>query len=279
VRPLLDDKVLTDWNGLMIGALARAGAVLGVPEYVTAAQEAADFILSTLVKDGRLLHRFRSGKAGILAFAEDYGFLINGLIALYQADFNTRWLRESDRLANAMLDLFLSKEENLLHTAGRDEADAMIAPNRDTYDGAIPSANSSGALALIRVGRLLQKEDYVQQGGQILQAVSTRLVSQPAAHAYALMALEWQVWPTQEIVIAGERDDATVQAMLIEARRPLLPRSLVVLHEPGSDIAELIPQVAQQGPVNGKPAAYVCENFTCRAPVTDAGALAKALAQ
>jgi hypothetical protein len=279
VRPLLDDKVLTDWNGLMIGALARAGAALGVPEYVKAAQEAVDFILGTMVKDGRLLHRYRSGKAGILAFAEDYGFMINGLIALYQTDFNTRWLRESDRLAAAMLDLFLNKDEDLLHTAGRDEADAMIAPNRDTYDGAIPSANSAGALALIRLGRLLQREEYVQQGERILQAVSTRIVSQPAAHSYALMALEWVVWPSQEIVIAGDRDDATVQSMLTEARRTLLPRALVVLHEPGSGIAELIPQISQQGHVDGKPAAYVCENFTCRAPVTNAAALANALAE
>ncbi len=279
VRPLLDDKVLTDWNGLMIGALARAGAALGVPEYVTAAQEAADFILGTMVKDGRLLHRYRSSKAGILAFAEDYAFLINGLVALYQADFNTARLREADRLATAMLDLFLSKEEKLLHTAGRDEPDAMIAANRDTYDGAIPSANSAGALALIRLGRLLQKEEYVQQGGAILQAVSTRIVSQPAAHAYALMALEWVVWPTQEIVIAGKHDDPAVQAMLAEARRPLLPRALVVLHEPGGDIAAMIPLVAQQGPVDGKPAAYVCENFTCKAPVTDAASLGQALAR
>ncbi len=277
VRPLLDDKVLTDWNGLMIGALARAGAVLDEPAYVKAAQEAADFILSALVKDGRLLHRFRAGKSGILAFAGDYAFLINGLIALYQADFNASRLREADRLAAAMLELFLHKDEGLLHTAGRDEPDTMIAAHRDTYDGAIPSANSAGALALIRLGRLLQKAEYVQQGEAILRASSTRVVSQPAAHAYALMALEWLVWPCQEIVIAGERTDAAVQAMLAQARRPLLPRSLVVLHEPSGDIAKLIPQVGQQGLVQGKPAAYVCENFTCRAPVTSAEALADAL--
>jgi hypothetical protein len=201
--------------------------------------------------------------------------MIHGLTALYQSDFDSRWLREADRLAGEMLRLFTREGDGLLHLAGSDEQDAMIAPHRETHDGAIPSANAAGAFALIRLGRLLQRDEYVQAAEQILNAMSAEIVAMPAAHAYALLALEWLVWPSREIVIAGDRSDATVAAMVRETRRGLNPRALVVLNDGG--VNELIPAVAVQGPVNGKPAAYVCENYSCKAPVTDAHALAAAL--
>ena len=270
VRPLLDDKVVTDWNGLMIGALARAGAVLNAPAYLKAAQGAAAFVLAKLMDNGRLLHRYRAGKSGIKAYAEDYAFLINGLFALYQADFDARWLVEADRLAADMLRLF-QHENGLLYTQGSDEEDRMIAANVSVYDGAIPSANSAGALALLRLGRLLQKEEYVKAGGKILEAASSRLAKMPTAHAYGLMALEWLILPTREIVLAG--DD--VQPFASELRKRFLPRAAVILSD--DTTRKLVPFIAKQGPVNGKPAAYVCENYTCNPPVTTASEFAKQL--
>src|SRR5690606_7746767 len=157
VRPLLDDKVLADWNGLMIGALARAGAVLHEPRYLQAAREAADFVLTKMTRDGRLLHRYRNATAGIPAFAEDYAFMVGGLLQLYQADFNPRWLAEADRLGAELIRLF-QRDNGLLYTQASDDPDAMIAPNSNLFDGAIPSANSAGAYALVRLGALLQKQ-------------------------------------------------------------------------------------------------------------------------
>jgi uncharacterized protein YyaL (SSP411 family) len=270
VRPLLDDKVVTDWNGLMIGALARAGAVLNEPACLKAAQEAANFILTKLVDNGRLLHRYRAGKSGIKAYAEDYAFLINGLFALYQADFDARWLAEADRLAAEMLRLF-RHENGLLYTQGSDEEDRMIAANVSVYDGAIPSANSAGALALLRLGRLLQKDEYVKAGGRILEAASSRLANMPTAHAYGLMALEWLILPVREIVLAGD-----AQPFIAELRKRFLPRTAVMKNDEAT--RRLVPFIASQGLVNGRAAAYVCENYTCQAPVTGVAEFVKQLA-
>ena len=268
VRPLLDDKVLTDWNGLMIGAMARAGAVLNEPNYIKAAQEAATFVLKTLSHDGRLLHRYRKGKAGINAYAEDYAFLANGLFQLYEADFDTRWLSEADRLASEMIRLF-QHENGLLYTQGSDELDIMIAKNTNLFDGAIPSANSAGAYALVRLGKLLQREEYTAAAARILKGLGERLEKMPVAHCYALMALEWLVLPVREVVIAGTKEGASEMLATLKAR--FEPRTVVALHEPeaaGDAIRKLIPFVAEQTQIDDKPTGYVCENYACQAPVT-----------
>ncbi|MBX3459338.1 MAG: thioredoxin domain-containing protein [Planctomycetes bacterium] len=276
VRPLLDDKSLADWNGLAIAALARAGATLPEPEYLQSARKAAEYILNNMLFDGRLMHRARKGKVAIKGFAGDYAFMIGGLIALYQADFDTRWLQQADRLAAEMLRLFMH-DEGLLHLAGSDEEDVMIAPHRETHDGAIPSANAAAAYALVRLGRLLQRDAYVQAAGRILEAMSGSISTMPAAHGYALLALEWLVWPAREVVIAAA-DATQAQPMLAEARRNPHPRTLLVLRTPGSDIETLIPSTKAQAAIEGKPTAYVCENYACRAPVTDMQTLRQALA-
>ncbi len=278
VRPLLDDKVLTDWNGLMIAALARAGATLGEPAWVKAAAEAANFVLATLVSNGRLLHRYRKGVSGLKAYGADYAFLINGLIALYQADFDLRWLREADKLAAEMLGLFWHEGEGLLHLTGSDETDCMIAPHRETYDGAIPSTNSAAALALVRLGKLLQRDTYTQHAERILKAMSRGIDAAPAAHSYALMALEWLAWPTREVVIAAPASDATADAMVNATRQAGHPRTLLIRHTPGDGTDTLIPFTANQGMQGGKATAYVCENYACKAPVTALPDLKAALA-
>ncbi|MEZ5991689.1 MAG: thioredoxin domain-containing protein [Planctomycetota bacterium] len=276
-RPLLDDKVLADWNGLMIGALARAGSILNEPTYLTAAQEAAEFVLTKMSDDGRLLHRYRAGKVGIKGFAEDYAFVLNGLFELYEADFNPRWLTEAERLAGDMIELF-QKSNGMLYTQGGDDDDVLIASNTNRFDGAIPSANSAGAYALVRLGRLLQKSEFTQAAEKILRCEAERLLQMPVAHAYGLLALEWLLLPVREVVIAASKVDSP--PLLNELRKRFLPRTVVVLHEPGdagAGVRKVIPMVEAQTPVDGKPAAYVCENYTCQAPVTEVSKLAEAL--
>lgn len=281
IRPLLDDKVLTDWNGLMISALARAGAVLDKPEYTTAASEAAEFILEKMSEDGRLLHRYRAGKVGIKAFAADYAFLLDGLFELYQSDFDTRWLREGKRVAHEMVRLFYIEEEKLIHARGSDEEDKLLAPVRDLHDGAIPSANSAAAYALVRWGKLLQDDELVKVSESILQGLSTLIVRTPQGFSYALLALDWHLNPTREIVIshtAGNNivDSAKIELVNNAARTGFHPRTLLVLNaEHDDEILEIIPSLKDKKPIDGKPTAYVCENYTCTAPVTGAEALRK----
>ncbi|KAA0215961.1 thioredoxin domain-containing protein [bacterium] len=276
VRPLLDDKVLTDWNGLMIGAAARAGAALGEPGWIEAAQKAADFASTTLMRDGRLLHRCRKGQAGIPGFLEDYAFLAQGLLELYQADFEPARLELALRLCREMVRLFRDEKEKVFHTQGKDDPERLIAPSRSFYDGAIPSGNAAACLALVRVGRLTQDESLVSLARQTLEAFAGEINSRPESHPYALMAAQLLMEPMQEIVIAGPRHDEGTQALLATVQRRFLPRAVLALHD-GEDIERVIPALKAQGPVGGKPAAYLCEHFACKAPVTDAASLAALL--
>ncbi|MCC6152021.1 MAG: thioredoxin domain-containing protein [Planctomycetes bacterium] len=277
VRPLLDDKVLADWNGLFIGACARAGAALGESAWIKAATEAATFILGTMVKDGRLLHRYRSGQAGILGYVDDYAFLANGLLDLYESTFETRWLAEAARLCREMLKLFRDDSEKVFHTQGKDDPEKLIAASRSFYDGAIPSGNAAACHALIRVGRLIQDEALVNAARETLEAFAGEFNARPESHPCALTAVDLLLEPMQEIVIAGNASDAATQALVKILQARFLPRAVFCLHEQGGEIEKLAPFVKTQGPIDGKPAAYVCENNACQTPVSTPEAFAKLL--
>ncbi|MBP9891478.1 MAG: thioredoxin domain-containing protein [Planctomycetes bacterium] len=277
VRPLLDDKVLADWNGLFIGAAARAGAALGEAAWVKAATEAATFVLGTMVRNGRLLHRYRAGQAGILGYVDDYAFLANGLLDLYHATFDARWLNEAANLCREMIRLFRDESENVFHIAGKDDPEKLIAASRSFYDGAIPSGNAAACHALIRVGRLIQDESLVNAARETLEAYAGEFNARPESHPFSLTAADLLLEPMQEIVIAGSAADSSTQALIALLHRRFLPRAVFCLYEAGGEIEKLAPFVKAQGPVDGKPAAYVCENYACMAPVTSVEALAKLL--
>ncbi|MCC6464533.1 MAG: thioredoxin domain-containing protein [Planctomycetes bacterium] len=281
VRPLLDDKVLTDWNGLMIGALARAGRVLAEPRYTRAAEEAAEFVLRVMQTNGRLLHRYRAGQAGIPAFCEDYAFLANGLLGLYDATLEPRWLAEATRLCRELVRLFFNDSEGLFFTQGSDDPDRLIAPSRSVYDGAIPSGNSAAALALTRTGLLCGDDRLLQVARKVLSAMSPQLAGHSPGFCYALAALELQCLPVQQVTVAGEMDDPATAALLAEVRGTWRPHTLLLLHEPGDEgapLRDVAPGTASQLPVNGATAAYVCRGQACSAPVTTPVELATLLA-
>jgi len=282
VRPLLDDKVLTDWNGLMLGAIARAGVLLNEPRYALAARECAEFLSRMMFQDGRLLHRYRKGSAGIAGFVDDYAFYGNGLFQLYQATLDPRWLERAAKTGRELVRLFWHEEEGLFHTQGNDEPDKLIAPNRSVYDGAIPSGNSAAALLLARLGRTLQDDALLGTAKRTLESMSPQISGHTPGFNYALAALEHFVLPGQEIVIAGEMADSATKALITEARKHYLPHAILIHHEPDADgeaIRKLVPFVANQQPVQGQSAAYVCEHYTCKAPVTTPEALAALLAK
>jgi uncharacterized protein YyaL (SSP411 family) len=279
VRPHLDDKVLADWNGLMIGAMARAGSAFGDARYVNEAARAAEFVLWEMRrKDTGLLHRWRKGQAAIPGFLEDHAFLALGLADLYEATFDPKWLREARDLCRTIVRDFREPDGTFATSSHRGEK--LIARMRDLYDGALPSGNSAAALALLRVGSLTGDDDLAAAGRKCVAAWMPALDRFPMGYPFALRALAWALGPTREVVIAGDPGSPATQSLVAEVRRRLRPRTVVLLRAPGdagSALAEVVPFTAAQDVVGGKPAAYVCTGRTCAAPVTTAAELAALL--
>jgi uncharacterized protein YyaL (SSP411 family) len=275
IRPHRDDKVIAGWNGLMIASMARGGAVLQEPRYVTAAEKAGEFVLSKLRRDGRLMRYYRDGKVAGPGFLDDYAFVIMGLLDLYEATFDARWLAEAQKLTEQMIQQFGDKEAGAFFLAGKD-ADSLIVRNKPGYDGAVPSGNSIAALTLLKLGRLTMEQRFTEPGERVLQAFSGQMVQSPALLTAMLIALDFSLGPTQEIVIAGDPGQADTKEMLRTVRSRFLPRAVVLLHGAGKageaiekEVAFLRGQVA----IDGKATAYVCENYVCKRPVNSVSEL------
>jgi uncharacterized protein YyaL (SSP411 family) len=284
VRPGLDDKVLVSWNGLMIEAMALAGGALGEPRYLEAAGDAADFILQNMRRDdGRLLHAYRAGQARFDAYLDDYTHLANALVTLYENSFEERWIDEAVRLAEVMRAQFADQHPGgFFYTAADHEE--LIARNKDVQDASVPSGNGMAALALARLGKLLGRSEYLADAEHTLVAFAELLSRSPASTGQMLLA--WDYWrgPTPELVFVGGRDTQAAGEVLADLRRRFLPqRALAFRWNAGlaarerGDAAVVTPGAAAatalDRPFAGKqgdevePTLYVCENFTCQAPV------------
>ena len=271
-QPHLDDKVLVDWNGLMISSLAFGSRVLGEPQYREAACKAADFILGKLMReDGRLLHRYRDGQAQILGTLEDYAFLIHGLIDLYEATFEVRYLKEAKRLTEDMTGLFWDEMEGGFYFTGSD-AEKLLVREKELYDGAIPSGNSIAALDLLRMGRLTARPEWEQKAEQLLKVFSREIAAVPIAYAQILIALDFALGPSREIVLAGQKDDPRTEAMVQTVYERFMPNKVVILRPVNAQAKEILavaPFVKDQNMISGKTTAYVCENYHCLFPTDD----------
>ena len=279
VHPLKDDKILTDWNGLMIAALAKAGTVLDESEYLRAAKEAADFILDVLrTDDGYLLKRYRSGEAALPAHLDDYAFLAWGLIEIYQADFDPRYLRSALEITELMIKLFWDEEQGGFFFTVKGQSD-LIHRTRELYDGALPSGNSIAAMNLVRLARLTSNPEYEKMAHQIGDAFYSQVEQVPIGYTQYLSALLFAYGPSYEVVIAGEPDQASTRKMLDRIQKEYHPH-LVLLLRPGEIDAwllETVPVLESQLPINGQAAAYVCRDFQCSAPTTDPAEMLKLL--
>ncbi len=272
LRPHLDDKILVDWNGLLISSLAFGSRVLRSPEYREAARSAADFILARLVrKDGRLLHRYRDGEAGILGTLEDYAFLIHGLIDLYEATFDLRYLESAKKLAGGMLELFWEEAEGGFFLTGKDAPELVLRP-KEIYDGAIPAGSSVAALDLLRLGRLTMDRSFEEKAEILFDRISSQIAQAPMHYPQLLIALDFAIGPSQELVLAGEQRDPALQEMLQILYEHFLPNKVVLFHPPGEQgehLESLAPFAASQHQVDGKTTVYVCENYVCRLPTNE----------
>ncbi len=279
IRPHRDDKIITAWNGLMISSMAYGGAVLQEEKYIRAAERAAIFILANLHKRGRLMRYYRDGRAVEPAFLNDYAFTIMGLLDLYGASFEAKWLFEAKMLAEEMIKLFADNEQGGFYLTGRD-SEKLIARIKPNSDGVIPSGNSTAAFALLKLGRLTMNQYFTEQGVKVLESFSQQLKQLPAFSTEMLTALNFRLGPTQEIVIAGNADAADTKQMLKLIRNKFLPNAVVLFHEQDntdSDIYRTIPFIKNQAAIDGKATAYVCENYVCNQPVNKIDDLDKIL--
>ena len=272
-HPRKDDKVLADCNGLMIAALARAGAVFSEPSYLETAQAAANFVLTRLrTESGALLHRYRAGEAAIPGYATDYAYLIWGLIELYEATLESFYLRLARELMERFIEDFWDARQGggfFLTAAGSEQ---LLVRQRDDTDGAIPSADSVALLDLIRLGRLTQNSSYAEKADSLIRAVAKQAERDPLAFTFLLCALDFHVGPSFEVVIAGAPASPDTRSMVQALRRPFVPNKVVLLRptdEQRPEILDLVPFLRSQDSVDGKATAYVCRDYTCALPVTD----------
>ena len=273
--PYLDDKILTDWNGLMLSSFAFASRVLDEKKYADVAQKTGRFILKELTgRNGELLHRYREGSAGIEANANDYAFLIYGYLALYEADFDAAWLQEAKKLADGLLEKFWDKENGGFFLTA-EGAERLFTRPKELYDGAVPSANSVAALDLALLGRYTGDKKYETYAQRTLDVFSGALAGDPSNYPQMLIALDFILGPTREIVLAGDPKDAEMRSMLHVIFSRYLPAKIVMLKGGGSEA--VAPFLKDMNAVSGKSTAYVCRDHACQLPVTDAKALEKLL--
>lgn len=267
--------MLTDWNGLMIAALAKGARAFDAPRYADAAAAAATFILERMVTDdGRLLHRYRDGEAALPAYAADYAFLTWGLLELYEASFEVRFLEQSLALNADMIAHFWDEARGGFYSTA-DDSEELLVRQKEIYDGAIPSANSVAMLNLLRLGRMTAAPDLEEKAAMIGRAFSRNVASSPAAYTQLMVAVDFALGPSYEVVVAGEPGAADVSAMLGALRARFVPNKVVLFRPDGESpaISRLADFTRYQASVDGKATAYVCRSYNCEFPTTDADAM------
>jgi uncharacterized protein YyaL (SSP411 family) len=261
IHPLKDNKILTDWNGLVIAALAKASRVFADPKYLQAAVKASSFVLGKMRNEKALLHSYTNGKSEIEGFLDDYAFLVWGLIEIYEANFDEDVLRIAVGLTKIMIDRFWDENSGGFYFTSKNATDAILR-RREAYDGALPSGNSVGFLNLLRLGRLTGSSAFEEMANRLSMVFADEIKRAPAAHSFMLVGLEFITGPTFNVVLVGEPQEKGTSEMLEALRRHYLPGLLISLHTPGaSDIA--------YEKLEGKATAYVCRGQTCMPPTND----------
>ena len=276
-HPLLDDKALASWNGLMLRAFAEAGASLERQDYLDAAARNATFLLETMRPQGRLLRTFREGQAKLPGFLEDYSFVADGLLALYEATFDRRWLDASVELADEMVSLFWDEEAGGFYDTGREHEELVVRP-RDVFDNAQPCGSSVASDVLLRLSVVTGNDDYAAKAVAPMRTLAELMARAPAGTGRWLAALDFYLSTPKEVAVVGPAADPATSALLRTVHGRYLANRVVVGAEGEADAASFaLPLLEGRGMVDGKPTAYVCENYACRLPVTDAEALAAQL--
>jgi uncharacterized protein YyaL (SSP411 family) len=279
VRPATDDKVLTAWNALAIGALAEAGRVFSEPSYIRAAVRCAEFVLTHLRDQrGRLLRSWRNGTAGRPGFADDYAVMASACLTLYETTFELRWFEEAVTLADELLRLFRDDERGGFFQTGSD-AEALVLRPKELYDNATPSGNSVAAEVLLRLALLTGDAGYEHAGLAGLRLIRDAMAEAPTGFGQALCALDLYLGPSHEVAIIGDLAAADTHALTAEVTSSVYrPNVVLAVAAPDDErAAETVPLLRDREMHEGRATAYVCERFTCKLPVTDVEALQEQL--
>ena len=268
IQPLLDDKVLASWNGMMLRSFAEAGAALERQDYVDAAVKNASFLLGAMSPDGKLLRSYREGQAKLPGYLEDYSFVADGLLALYEATFDQRWLTESIGLADRMIELFWDDAVGGFYDTSA-EHDQLVVRPRDVLDNAQPCGGSVATDILLKLAVITGNEEYRVKAATPLRTLSELMGRAPAGTGHWLAALDFYVSSPKEVVIIGPSDDPATTALLKTVTGAFRPNKVLV----GADDADAaagysLPLLEARGMIDGKPTAYVCQNYGCQLPVT-----------
>ena len=267
IHPGKDDKILTDWNGLVITALSIAGKVFGREDYLVAAGEAVDFIMTHLHSQGRLKHRWREGESAIEGNLDDYAYLIWGLLELYQATFQAEYLKAALKLNQTLTKHFWDNEEGGYYFTP-DHAPQILVRQKEAYDTALPSGNSVQQMNLERLYLLTGENNFRETSESLEKYFSPTMKQTPAAFTMFLSAIMFQTSPSFEVTILGEKDSLDTQGILKALQKEYLPQVVLVLKSSSDDlIKELIPSLENKTMVGNQATAYVCGDGTCQAPV------------
>jgi uncharacterized protein len=277
VRPGRDEKVLAAWNGLMLRAFALAASVTGREEYRRVAEKNAAFLLEKLMLDGRLRRSYKDGQARFNGYLEDYACVADGLVALYEATFETRWLREAGALADAVLDLFWEEAQGAFYDTAADHEELVTRP-RDVYDNATPSGNSVAVDVLLKLSVLLDREDYREKAEAVLENLSGGIARIPGGFGRLLSALDFYLSTPYEVAIIGDREASGTKALLETVYSSYLPNKVVAVRsEDDEEATRLVPLLADRPMREGEATAYVCVNYACQSPTTEPTELARQL--
>ena len=272
MHPQLDDKILTDWNGLMISAFARTARGLDDVSYLNTAKKAADFCLSNLRSpNGKLLKRWRQGKAGLPAHLEDYAFFIQGLIDLYEASLESKYLKHADELTKLAIAMFEDKKEGGFFLTAVDGEKLLVRP-KEIYDGAIPSGNSVMALNLARLSKITSNSEYEKKLFRLFSAFAGFLEKNPQGAEVLLHALDFILASPLELVVAGDSEKKETHSMLREINKRFFPSKVLLLADTSKSdntLLKLVPFLENQKAIKGKATFYACQNQTCDKPRTE----------
>ncbi len=275
IKPGLDDKILTSWNGIMVRGMAMGYQLTGKPEYLNACEKSAEFVLTTLSQDdGLLLRTYRAGKSHLNAYLEDYSYFIAGLIALYEASFDPKWLSEAERLAHIMIDQFGDKSGDGFFFTGKAH-ESLIVQSKSAYDGATPAGASMAIHSLLRLAKHLDKPEFHNKAVETLKLYFHQMDVMPSGSGQLLCELAFLLSTPKEIAIIGEKGDAKTDAMLAALHGMYLPNKIVALNEPSEDTS--LPLLANKPQLDNSTTVYVCENYVCQAPTTDIEAFVEML--
>ena len=268
IKPFRDEKIITAWNGLALSGLAAAIKISGEAALITAVTQTIEFIFDKMFRDGFLLHTYKDGQAKLLGYLDDYAFLAVGLLDIYETLLDRAFLDRALQLNEIMLREFWDEEEGGFFYTGKSQ-EQLISRAKPIFDASIPSGNAMATQLLLRLYHITGEDDYRARAEKVLRSYYDVMENQPFGFAHMLCAVDQYLNPPKEIVVVGNTDDPRTKALLAEVHRIYLPNKVLQLVGAGQALEDISPLLRGKTQVNGQPTAYLCQNFTCSAPVTN----------